>query len=348
MNKKCNIDYFLRICYSFKMKLQANVLNDGEHRMKKTGAVLVAAGLSSRMREFKPLLPFGNSTISLHIVTMLKKMGLNPIVVVTGYRAEELESHLFSTGVRFVKNERFRETQMFDSVRMGIMAVREECERILIMPMDIPAILQDTFQQVLNIDAPIVRTRYEERTGHPIVVRCDIAETLLDYAGDNGLKGAIAACGVAPCDVEVTDEGVRKDVDTPEEYLNLIRWNYSRGNGYPVHPEVQVRLVASEPFFGPATAELLEKIHQTGSIQEACIQMELSYSKGSSLIKGAERQLGYALVKRWTGGSGGGGSVVTEEGLSLLANYQKMVAQVQLTAEKLYRSYLEREFGSSA
>lgn len=314
--------------------------------MKKTGAVLVAAGLSSRMRDFKPLLPFGNSTISLHIVTMLKKMGLDPIVVVTGYRAEELESHLFSTGVRFIKNERFRETQMFDSVKMGILAVKEECERILIMPMDIPAILPDTFQQVLNIDAPIVRTRYEDRTGHPIVIRCDIAETILDYEGDNGLKGAIAACGVAACDVEVADEGVRKDVDTPEEYQDLIQWNYSRGNGYPAHPEVLVRLVANEPFFGPKTAVLLEKIHQTGSIQEACIQMELSYSKGSSLIKNAERQLGYALVKRWTGGSGGGGSVLTEEGTVLLDHYQKMVLEVQRTAEKIYRKYLEQEFGN--
>lgn len=314
--------------------------------MKKTGAVLVAAGLSSRMHDFKPLLPFGNSTIALHIVIMLKKMGLSPIIVVTGYRAEELESHLFSTGVRFVKNERFRETQMFDSVKLGILAVKEECERILIMPMDIPAILPDTFKQVLNIDAPIVRTRYEDRTGHPIVIRCDIAETILDYEGDNGLKGAIAACGVAPCDVEVTDEGVRKDVDTPEEYQNLIQWNYSRGNGYPAHPEVLVRLVANEPFFGPDTAVLLEKIHQTGSIQEACIQMDLSYSKGSSLIKNAERQLGYALVKRWTGGSGGGGSVLTEEGTVLLDHYQKMVIEVQSTAEKIYRKYLEQEFGN--
>lgn len=305
---------------------------------------MVAAGLSSRMHEFKPLLPFGNSTISLHIVAMLKKMGLNPIAVVTGYRAEELESHLFSAGVRFVKNERFRETQMFDSVRMGILAVKEDCERILIMPMDIPAILPETFRQVLNIDAPIVRTSYEGHTGHPIVIRRGIAERILDYSGDNGLKGAIAACGVDACDVEVADEGVRKDVDTPEEYQNLIQWNYSRGNGYPVHPKVQVELVANEPFFGPAAAALLERISQTGSIQEACAQMELSYSKGSSLIKSAERQFGYALVKRWTGGLGGGGSVLTEEGETLLARYQEMVRKLQCTAEQLYRTYLEQDF----
>ena len=69
--------------------------------MKKTGAVLVAAGLSSRMVAFKPMLPFGNSTVSIHLVTMLKDMGIDPIVVVVGYREEEMKEHLSFTGVRF-------------------------------------------------------------------------------------------------------------------------------------------------------------------------------------------------------------------------------------------------------
>ena len=54
--------------------------------MKKTGAVLVAAGLSSRMKDFKPMLPFGTSTASRHMIGMLKSLKADPIVVVTGYR----------------------------------------------------------------------------------------------------------------------------------------------------------------------------------------------------------------------------------------------------------------------
>lgn len=309
--------------------------------MKKTGAVLVAAGLSSRMQEFKPILPFGNSTISLHNVSMLKKMGLDPIVVVTGFRADELETHLFSTGVRFVKNERFRETQMLDSVKLGIETIAEECERILIMPMDIPAILPETYKQVLATEAGIVRTKYEGKTGHPIVIRSDIAKKMLNYQGENGLKGAVAASGEAICDIEVSDEGVRKDVDTPEEYQNLIEWNYQRGNGYPVRPQVEVNLVANREFFNAQTAELLFLIEQTGSKQEACTKMGLSYSKGSNLLKNAEEQLGYPLVNRWTGGNGGGGSTLTEEGKDMLLRYQKMIADVQKYTEKIYRKYLE-------
>ena len=56
--------------------------------MKKTGAVLAAAGLSSRMGDFKPLLPFGDTTIAFHVTSMLRRLGADPVIVVTGYRAE--------------------------------------------------------------------------------------------------------------------------------------------------------------------------------------------------------------------------------------------------------------------
>ena len=125
--------------------------------LKKTGAVLAAAGLSSRMKAFKPMLPFGGTTISRHLAALIKSLGVNPVVVVTGYRGEELENHLSAEGVRFVRNERFRETEMFESVKLGIQSVLGECERVLIMPMDLPAIQPETFEQVLNTEGRAVR-----------------------------------------------------------------------------------------------------------------------------------------------------------------------------------------------
>lgn len=227
--------------------------------MKKTGAILVAAGMSSRMHDFKPLLPFSNSTIALHNVTILKKMHLDPIVVVTGFRSDELMAHLSSTGVRFKKNERFQTTQMFDSVKLGIEEIADSCERILIMPMDIPAIQEETYQLILSVDAPIVRTKYQDRAGHPIILDRKTAKSFLTYDGENGLKGAVRSSNTPPVDVEVSDEGVNRDVDTPEDYKELIEWNYKRGNGYPVRAQVEVCLKANESFFCAKTATLLDR-----------------------------------------------------------------------------------------
>ena len=76
------------------------------------------------MGDFKPLLPFGDTTIAFHVTSMLRRLGADPVIVVTGYRAEELEAHLKGTGACFVRNTRYRHTQMFDSVKLGIQAGR--------------------------------------------------------------------------------------------------------------------------------------------------------------------------------------------------------------------------------
>mgnify|MGYP002512957503 CR=1 FL=1 len=312
--------------------------------MKATGAVLVAAGLSSRMEAFKAMLPYGNSTISLHMVMMLKEMGIDPIVVVTGYRGEELQQHLSYAGVRFVENERYRETQMFDSVRMGIHAVSADCERVMILPIDLPAIMPDTIRQQLMIDAPIIRTVCHGEPGHPIMLWSRVAEELCGYGGPGGLRGAIEHSGLAITDLEVEDEGIYRDMDTRQQYEELLDWNYRRGQGYPIRPEIQVRLTASEPFYGPGVQRLLTLIGQTGSLQEASIRMDVSYSKGRKMIKGLERQLGFPVVRRWTGGSGGGGSLLTEKGQKLMEAYERMVSAVQDFTDQAYQTYMGKGF----
>ena len=67
--------------------------------MKRTGAVIAAAGLSSRMGAFKPLLPFGEFSVAGHLVAMLNADHADPIAGVTGFRGEELEGELADRGV---------------------------------------------------------------------------------------------------------------------------------------------------------------------------------------------------------------------------------------------------------
>ncbi|MCI8578217.1 MAG: NTP transferase domain-containing protein [Lachnospiraceae bacterium] len=310
--------------------------------MKRTGVVLVAAGDFSRMKEFKPLLPFEDSTIALHIVTMLKQLKLDPVLVVTGYQGEELEKHLFHTGVRFLKNERYEETELFDSVCMGIEAIWQECDRILLLSVDVPAVLPDTFRKVLMVDADMVQTTCGGKRGHLVMVRSSIAHELCGYTGPGGFREAAEASGHVITSLEVDDWGVTWDVNTKEDYEALIQKNFSRGEGYPVHPRVQVQLAAKETFFGPGTAQLLEMIDKTGSIQVACQEMGLSYSKGSHRIKMVEKELGFPVVQRRAGGVGGGGSVLTEEGRRLVSCYNELVQKVRESTQELYKSCFAR------
>ena len=54
--------------------------------MKRTGAVITAAGMSSRMGEFKPLLPYKGTTMIRYLTELFLDAGAVPVVVVTGFR----------------------------------------------------------------------------------------------------------------------------------------------------------------------------------------------------------------------------------------------------------------------
>ena len=107
-----------------------------------------------------------------------------------------------------------------------------------------------------------------------------------------------------------------------------------RNNAF--HSSVQVRLGKEDLFFGPGKARLMEYIEETGSMQEACTKMELSYSKASKMMKKAEKQLGFKLLERRNSGSGGGGSRLTEEGRDLLKKYRELTRRVQEDADKVF------------
>lgn len=196
--------------------------------MQKTGAVLVAAGMSSRMKDFKPMLPFGDSTIANHIVMKLKDLCIEPIVMVTGYRAEQLEKHLSHASVRFVRNERYEDTEMFDSVRIGLEEIKNDCDRVLLQPIDIPAIKTETIRKVMMADAGIIRPMCNGKPGHPIMIRADMIPGICAYSGNGGLRGAIEHSGVPVISLEVEDEGIYRDVDTLVEYKTLIQWDHNR------------------------------------------------------------------------------------------------------------------------
>ncbi len=103
-----------------------------------------------------------------------------------------------------------------------------------------------------------------------------------------------------------------------------------------LHVSTQVRLAKEDIFFGPGKARLMEYIEKTGSMQEACLEMGLSYSKGARMIKTAEKQLGFKLLERRIGGSGGGGSQLTDEGRELLKKYRQLTRRVQEDADRAF------------
>ncbi len=85
-------------------------------------AIVLAAGLSRRMGEFKILLPWRDRTVVEQIVATLVDAGLPDILVVTGHRAEDVTAKLSATRARAVLNPRFEQGEMLSSIQAGLSA----------------------------------------------------------------------------------------------------------------------------------------------------------------------------------------------------------------------------------
>ena len=79
--------------------------------------------------------------------------------------------------------------------------------------------------------------------------------------------------------------------------------------------------VDGEPVFGQGRDRLLRLIQTTGSINAAAKEMGIPYRKAWSYIDAMEKRLGFALVNRLKGGSGGGTSSLTPEAETLLRKF---------------------------
>ena len=199
----------------------------------KMGAVVVAAGLSSRMSAFKPMLPLGDSTVIRTVLAKLRAAGVSSIGVIMGHNAEMLQEHLSGLGVDYLYNREYAMTDMFCSACIGLAHMKDMVGRLFFMPGDIPLFdIRSLFLMMKIMEesgAPIVIPAYEGRKGHPILVDNGAIPGLLAYKGGMGLKGAISSFGSAVHVLELDDRGVIMDADSPEDYRKLLRYAEEQG-----------------------------------------------------------------------------------------------------------------------
>ena len=191
---------------------------------RKIGVVITAAGMSTRMGTLKQTLPMGEKTIIEVVVGHFLNIGVDEIVVVAGYRSEEIHDALKGYPVTFVENKDYATTQMFDSVKIGLNYIKDYCDRFFLTPVDVPAFKQSTLITELSSDAPIVIPVSGGETGHPVLLHTSLIPGILDYAGEGGLEGALRSLPAERCYLDVDDQGALMDADTPKEYHEVRQY----------------------------------------------------------------------------------------------------------------------------
>lgn len=103
---------------------------------------------------------------------------------------------------------------------------------------------------------------------------------------------------------------------------------FDLNNKINLHPKITLQFFTDEKCFGPGVALLLEKIKVNNSIRKAAFEIGMSYSKAWTIIKRAEKNLGFSLIVSKTGGADGGGATLTENGERMLFAFRECEKEI--------------------
>lgn len=188
-------------------------------------AIVLAAGLSSRMGDFKPLLPLDDTTILGHCISLFQDVGIKDVYVVVGHRHTDLIPLVEKRRATPVFNPDYRK-DMFSSVVSGLSSLDPDTEASFLLPVDIPLVRPSTIGHLLKAYArnkgKIIRPVYKGRQGHPPIIPSRLSASIIKWSGSEGLRGALAQFKADTIRVEVSDENIAFDVDTPEDYERLL------------------------------------------------------------------------------------------------------------------------------
>lgn len=133
-------------------------------------AVILAAGFSSRMKDFKPLLPVGGTTMVEAAIHLFKANQITDIIVVTGHNSGLLEPCVKNAGARPVFNPDYA-SGMLTSIQKGIKNIRPNHSGFFLLPVDIPAIRPSTVYRMIQAFQTtadhVIMPYFDATPGHP-------------------------------------------------------------------------------------------------------------------------------------------------------------------------------------
>ena len=191
------------------------------------GAVVLAAGKSTRMGEPKQLLRIDGKTLLERALTNLRDAKVRDIVVVLGFGAQAIQKHVALDEARVVENTDY-EHGMASSLRVGLAALDTNADGALIVLADQPFIRAQTLDRIIDqyqdSDAQIVIPMYQGFRGNPVLLDRSVFPEVMALNGDIGCRAVFGDHQEGIVKVSVDDIGILLDIDTKDDYTKLQRY----------------------------------------------------------------------------------------------------------------------------
>jgi molybdenum cofactor cytidylyltransferase len=197
-----------------------------------SGAVVLAAGLSSRMAPVNKLLvSLGDRPVIQHVVQTAMAVGLAPVTVVCGHDREALRAALAGLQVRIVGNDNYKEG-LASSIRAGVAAIAADVEAALFLLGDMPLIAPRHLCPLLAAFAPakdrsICIPTYRTRRGNPVLWSARHFPSLLRLSGDQGGRALFCDLADQIFELDMPDDAVLVDIDT-QAALASVRTRFTQ------------------------------------------------------------------------------------------------------------------------
>ncbi|MFH0733972.1 MAG: NTP transferase domain-containing protein [bacterium] len=189
-------------------------------------SLILTAGLSTRMGEFKPLLKFNNITFLENIINKILLVS-EEIIIVTGYRHKEIECLIFdkydnNPQIKIVYNAQY-DKPMFVSLQTGLQEVNNN-NWVLYHFIDQPIIPQEFYSQFINqidMESEFIQPTYKTKKGHPLLFNFKFAKHLLNSDITSNLRDEIWKTDLKKKYWECIFPQILKDFDTPDDYNKI-------------------------------------------------------------------------------------------------------------------------------
>lgn len=187
-----------------------------------TSAILLAAGLSTRMGRNKALLPWLDSTLLEYQLRQLVDSQVEDVILVLGHEADKLQPVAIKFPQAQVVFNPLYGTGRSSSVVTGASAVDPETEAVLVYGVDQPrpaALIDEVIQAYAASPGPITIPTFQGRRGHPVLFSASIIDEIREISEENqGLKEVVHRDPTRVKEVAVSSPMTVLDLNTPEDY----------------------------------------------------------------------------------------------------------------------------------
>ncbi len=184
-------------------------------------AIVLAAGKSSRMAPANKLfVEIDGLSLLDRAVEAATGSSCVDTVVVIGNEAARARAGLAGRKVRIVENKDFAQG-LATSLRAGLAAVPADCDAVVVLLGDMPQVKAAHVDRLVAAFAPhedraiCVATRTGKR-GNPVLWARRYFDEMMALDGDQGARSLIRRHEDKVCEVEMDDDGILVDLDTPE------------------------------------------------------------------------------------------------------------------------------------